>query len=283
MKWQNRLLVLLALQSLAGIGLAHAQERLVLAPPLSEVFPLDPKPDGMRLKFPVLLNSRTVLGPDVVLRFIYVDPNAAQHPRGGAGGDDQGGGGSGGGHGHHHGGGGGSGDSSDVVASPHGSAGAAAAPSGSSQDATPASKDVTSEIRTEVWNQASLFREALDDASDMGTTLVYYVPGKQKSQSTTIDLPDGMLLAQIGDHITVLAMTEESKAFQSGIHPQDEIRSIEGAPTPATLTDFAHQYLQTQEQARQANKSYSVEVWRPTESRLITIPVAAPPSLPSMF
>jgi hypothetical protein len=41
--------------------------------------------------------------------------------------------------------------------------------------------------------------------------------------------------------------------------------------------------LRVQEQAGKADKSYSVEVWRPSAAQLVTIQIAAPPSLPSLF
>ena len=264
------------------LGWANGQEeKLVLNPPLSQIFPLDPKPDGMRLKFPILLNERTILGPNVILRFIYVDPNASLHPRGGANGGNQGGGDSGG-HGHHH--GGSSQDSgSSGGAYSRGSSGQGGGDNASDQDTSDTNKGLTGEALTEVWTQVSPFRGALEGAADMGTTLVYSVPGKQKPQSTMIDLPDGMFLAEIDGHVKVLALTSESKAFRSGLRPEDEIRSFEGHPTITSLNDFLQTYLTIKEETRKSGKSYSIEVWRPSASRLETIQVAPPPSLPSLF
>jgi len=258
------------------------EEKLVLNPPLSQIFPLDPKPDGTRLKFPILLNESTILGPNVVLRFIYVDPNASLHPRGGGNGGSPCGGGDSSGRGHHH--GGSSQDSGDAgSANSRGSSGQGGGDNLSEQDASDTNKGSTSESRTEVWTQASLFRGALEGAADMGTTLVYSVPGKQKPQSTTIDLPDGMLLAEIGGHVQVLGLSSDSKAFQGGVRPEDEIRSFEGHPVVTSLNDFLRIYLTVKEETRKNGKSYSIEVWRPSESRLLMIQVAAPPSLPSLF
>jgi len=283
MNIQRALKIMLAIPVLVlgFLGWADGQEeKLVLNPPLSQIFPLDPKPDGMRLKFPVLLNESTILGPNVVLRFIYVDPNASLHPRGGGNGGNQGGGGESGGHGHHH--GGSSQDSGDAGSGySRGSSGQGGG--AAEEDASDANKGSTSEIHTEVWTQASLFRGALNGAADMGTTLVYSVPGKPKPQSTTIDLPDGMLLAEIGGHVQVLGMTGDSKAFQSGVRPEDEILSFESRPPVTSLNDFLRIYLTVKEEARKSGKSYSIEVWRPSESRLLTIQVAPPPSLPSFF
>jgi hypothetical protein len=275
----------LAVLLVVALRLADGQEeKLVLNPPLSQIFPLDPKPDGMRLKFPVLLNERTILGPNVVLRFIYVDQNAGLHPRGGGNGGDQDGGADSGGHGHHHGGSSQDGDDASSAYSRSSSGqGGSTIQDAPLQDPADTTKGPMSEIRTEVWTEADLFREALDDAADQGTTLVYSVPGKQKPLSTTIDLPDGMLLAEIGGHVQVLGLTDDSRIFQSGVHPGDEIRSFAGHPAVASLNDFVRTYLTVKEEARKDGQSYSIEVWRPSESKLVTIQISAPPSLPSLF
>lgn len=254
-------------------------EKLVLVPPLSEAFPLNPKPDGMRLKFPVLLNDHTILGPDVVLRFIYDDPNAGLHPRGGGGGPGAGGPG-GGLHGRHHGGdsqGGGDAEAAyarDPSAGDNGSA---------VRNAPGLSKDSASEIRTEVWIQPNLFREALDAAAGMGTTVVYSVPGKVKPQSATIDLPGGLLLAEVGQRVHVLGLTADSRMFLAGVQPGDDILSFGANRTISSLKDFQKTFFDVKEIARKSGQPYSVVVWRPIESKKVTIQVAPPPSLESLF
>ncbi len=276
----NRLLVITLILLPGFVRMADGQdEKLVLNPPLSQAFPLDPKPGEMRLKYPVLLNDHTILGPNVVLRFIYVDLNAGTHPPGGGNGGSQDTGGASGGQGHHHGG-----------ASPDGSDAGSAyarAPGGDGTAAPKggpfANKDVSSEIRTEVWTQADLFREALDDAASWGTTVVYSVPDHAKPQSTTIDLPDGLLLAEVGNHVEVLGATADSRMFQAGLQPGDEIRSFGASRPVSSLKDFQRTYFDVKEEARKSGQPYSVEVWRPSESKLVTIQVTPPASLPSLF
>ena len=278
----NRLLVCLIL--LPGfLRLANGQdEKLVLNPPLSSAFPLDLKPDGMHLKFPVLVNAHTILGSSAVLRFIYMDPNAGIHPRGGGSGGSPGAGGAGagGGHGRHQG----------SASQAGGDAGSAYArdPAGDEtaapKDSPPwAAKDATSEIRTEVWTQADLFRDALDEAAGLGTTVVYSVPGRDKPLSTTIDLPDGVLLAEIGNHVKVLGLTAESRMSQGGMQPGDEIRSFGATRPVSSLKDFQQIYFPLKEDARKSGQPYSIDVWRPSESKVVTIQVTPPPSLQSLF
>jgi len=249
---------------LALVAPARGQEeKLVLTPPLGQIFPLETKPDGVRLKFPVLLNERTILRPDVVLRFLYIDPNTGLHARG----ENDGGGPA---PFHHH---------SDGVleSNPHGpQIDRDAFPPG--DDSAP-SRGATGEASTEKWNQAGPYRDALDQAAVVGTTVVYSIPGKKKPQSTSIDLPDGMLLAEVGNHVQVLAMTADSTAFQGGVRPGDEIRSFQGKLPVASLKDFLQTYFTVKESARKTDQPYSMEVWRPGESRQLTIQIGAPPNL----
>jgi hypothetical protein len=246
------------------------EEKLVLNPPLGQIFPLEAGPGGVRLKVPVLLNERTILRPDVVLRFIYIDPNAGLHARGG--GSDDGGPMPF----HHH---------SDGVleSNPHGpQVDPNAFPQGGDSTSAP-SRGSTGEISTEKWNEAGPYRDALNQAAVMGTTVVYSVPGKQKPQSTVIDLPDGMLLAEVGNHVQVLGLTGDSTAFQGGVRPGDEIRSFQGNQPVASLKDFLQAYFAVKEAARKNNQPYSIEVWRPSESRQLTIQIGAPPNLNPML
>jgi hypothetical protein len=291
MEYRVSPLLAIALILLAGSPISvHAQEeKLALSPPLSQVFPLTTTAEGIRLKYPVLLNDRTILKPDAILRFVYLDPNAGTRSRGGGGGGTPGaGGGQGGGHGHHHGGGGGGGGGSSD-GDDAGGAYARGAPSPSSTDAAPPpeskgdSKDSATEIQTEVWTQASLFHDAFDEAAEAGTTVVYLMPGKQKPQSVQIDLPDGMFLGEIGGHVQVLGLTEDSRAGESGVRPGDEIRSFEGHLPVASLGEFLRVYHSVTESAAKADRSYAIEVWRPSDAKLETIQVAAPPSLHSLL
>ena len=64
---------------------------------------------------------------------------------------------------------------------------------------------------------------------------------------------------------------------------EDEILSFESRPPVTSLNDFLQTYLTIKEETRKSGKSYSIEVWRPSASRLETIQVAPPPSLPSLF
>jgi hypothetical protein len=263
------------------------QEQMILDPPLGQAFPIDLKSDGVRLRFPVLLNDHTIVSPDAVLRFIYLDPNAGyRHSSGGGGDDDDNGPHShigtqgtvvpdqqlgGNTHGEEAGGGWGKNDQSDT--------------DGLFDDKEkPNPKRDKSELEHEVWTQPDLFVDALDHASELGTTLVYRRTGDTHSQTASFDLPEGMLLAEVDGHVRVLALTHDSRAYAAGIRPGDEILAFGEGTRVATLEDFIRGYIATKHQAKvSGNPSYSMEVREAETAPPITIQIAAPPSIPSFF
>ncbi len=269
------------LLTLGGFSLLPAQESaLVLDPPLSQVFPLDVRPDGVRVPYPVLINEHMVLGPAAVLRFIYIDPNAGTRTHGGAGGDNGfrthvGPGGRLDSNDSHDGGaagGWGKNDGDDSVGLFDGI--------GKKDDA----KRNQTELQSEVWKQKDLFVEAFNHAAEAGTTIVYMLPPKPKLLTSDIDLPEGMLLAQVDGHVRVLGLTQDSRAFAGGVRPGDEIRSLSGGAALTSLDDFIRDYATTKHQAKvTGNPSYALSVWRPSEGQLISVQIAAPPTIPKFF
>jgi hypothetical protein len=265
---------------------ARAQEeQLVLSPPLREVFPLESVPGGVRVKYPVLLNDHNILRPEAILRFIYLDPNVGAHARGG--GDD---GGSAGGFRPHVGPSGSI--TSDSGTAEHG--GGAAGGWGNADGSDVAgiydgekkddAKQRKSELQKEVWTQPDAFTEALDRATDLGTTIVYSLPPENRPLTAALDLPEGMLLAEVASHVRVLGLTETSRAYAGGIRPGDEIRSFNSGAPIATLGDFLHEYSATKRQARlSGNPTYAMEIWRPSEGQIVSIQIAAPPTIPTFL
>jgi len=222
------------------------------------------------------------VNPGAILRFVYIDPNAYQHGHGagGGGGGGQGGGGAGGHGSHHRGGSSGDGDDGGNASTRSGPS-----PATGGDDGTPpadtgdGAKGPSGEARTEVWTQLDLFRDALDNAADVGTTLVYSLADPKKPLSAVLDLPDGMLLGEVDGHVRVLGLTAESQALESGVRPDDEIRSFAGTVAVNSLRDFTREYSEI----KASGKSYAVQVWRPSDAKLVTIQVGAPPSLPKLF
>jgi hypothetical protein len=205
-----------------------------------------------------------------VLHFIYIDPSAGMHAHGG--GDGGGGGDAGGGMGgHHHGGAGMGGDNDSAADAPP-------LPPVSDVATLLSPSSTTKELHSEVWHDVGSFQQALQGANDLGTMIVYAKPGEKKNRSTMLDLPDGMLLGEVGGHVQVLALTADSHAAAAGLQPGDEVESVGGKPT-ASLRDFTSVYFATAERARKEGKPYDFQVSRPGESAPVTIQVGAPPSL----
>ncbi len=78
-------ILVVAAALLASATRLDAQQvaHLVSTPALGDALPLIEAPDGVHLKFPVLLNERQVVEPADTLRLVYVDPNAGMHAHGG--------------------------------------------------------------------------------------------------------------------------------------------------------------------------------------------------------
>jgi hypothetical protein len=269
-------------------GLRAQEEQLTLEPPLSQAFPVIIQPGGARVPYPILVNDHTILKPDEVLRFVYIDPNAGLHR------------GSGGGGGFND-------DSSGPVAHSHiGPAGAVAQDPGKGVDGGAGAwggnggdpdagmfddtskkddaKTKKSELQTEVWLQKDLFSDAFEHATEMGTTLVYMTPAQKRPSTAVLDLPEGMLLAEVDGHVRVLGLSPQSRAYVGGVRAGDEIRSLGGSDSLATLNDFVRAFTATKRQARlSGNPTYPMEIWRPSEGQLLPIQVAAPPSIPSFL
>ena len=250
--------------------LSAQEARLTATPPLGDALPLVKTAEGVHLKFPVLLNAHTVVGPEATLRLVYVDPNAGLRLHS----DEDHAGFSTGGSSLHH-------RPGDMTSSQK--INPATADAFPSTDAGPSQKAMAGVASSESWGDVPTFRDALDSAADVGTTLIYALPGKAKPASAEVDLPGGMLLGRPDDSVVVLALASDSEAGQAGLEPQDEIRSINGQAVPGTLEGFARFYRDITEQARKAGAPYTFQVLRPSQSKTVEITVGAPPSMPKMF
>lgn len=271
---------------LGGTARLRAQaEQLSLDPPLSEAFPSENVLGGVHVKYAVLLNDHTILRPNAVLRFVYLDPTAGMHPHGGAdegangfrshvgpggslvqGGDDSSRSRDGGAAG-----GWGKADGNDVAGIYDG-------------DKKDDAKRRKAEIQSEVWTQKILFDDALERATELGTMVVYSIPPQNSPITTALDLPEGMLLAEVDGHVRVLGLKEESRPFVGGVRPGDQIQSFNGGAPLKGLNDFIRAFAATKLQAKTSgNMTYAMMIWRPDNKQTISVQVAAPPAIPSFF
>lgn len=269
----------------AGISLLRAQvEQLALDPPLSDAFPSENVLNGVHVKYAVLLNDHTILHPEAILRFIYLDPNAGVRSHAAAGEDG------GPAFRSHIGPGGSLTQGADTMHSRDGAAGGwgnadgndvAGIYDGEKKDDAKRRK---AEIQTEVWTQKYLFDDALERATELGTTLVYSVSPQGQPVTASIDLPEGMLLAEVNGHVQVLGIEEESRPYVGGVRPGDEIRSFNGGAPLKSLEDFLRAYEVAKRQAKvSGNITYAMILWRPDNAQTVSVQVAAPPAIPSFF
>jgi hypothetical protein len=240
-------------------------------PPLSQAFPLDPKPDAMRVQYPVLLDDHTILNSNAVLRFVYNKPIGGPQ-----------------GHGPLR----NSGESvGDQDASPHGrhrrGGWSNQGESGAPDQTTPAtgiSRDGaygSLEVNNMVWIDKFLYVEALDNAVENSTTIIYSLPPDPKPLAATINLPGDMLLGEVNSHVQVLGLSETSPAYLAGVRPGDVIKSIGNASSLSvtTLNDFVGIYAIAKQQAESAGQaSAPIDFWNPKELKKITAEINFPPS-----
>jgi hypothetical protein len=269
--------------ALIGTAVARAQEEpLSLQPPLSQAFPLDVTTGGIHVSCPVLVNDHTILRPDALLRFVYIDSTIGTHGHGSDGGDFKS---LEGPHGTIT-------KDPNTGGSTHGEEGPASAWGDNPDDGhsglfDPKKDDQKrnrQELQQEVWTDRSLFTDAFDHAVEIGTTIVYSLPSRTRPETTMIDPPEGMLLGEIGGHIRVLAIEPDSRAYQAGIRAGDELRSFGDEVPLATLRDFMSGYEITRQNAKvSGNTGYTLNVWRAGEGDVVAIRIAPPPSIPSFL
>ena len=245
-----------------------------IQPPLRQSFPLTTATGGIHVKIPVLLNSHTILPPGATLRFIYLDSYAPDRARqeeaqGEVGKTDSGGG------------------QKRSNAGPYGGW------SGDSENEYTGffdhirkedAKGSKAELKSEVWTQEEPFRDALDHASEAGTTFVYSSPLQVKTESAVMDLPEGMLLGEENGHVRVLAIEGKSRVYVAGVRPGDEIVSLDNGNPMTALTDFSRQYEATRHKAKVTGRSsYLMQIVRWDNNQPASIEVEAPPTIPSLF
>jgi hypothetical protein len=157
----------------------------------------------MRVLYPVLIDDRTILTPNAVLRFVYNKPGANGQPGGPmkvsqaeASSEDQSEAAPSQGH-HHHGGGlnPGAFASGSGQGSPSDQSADDGEPDGSAQHPTKNHSGAYGnlEINNTVWVDKYLYVEALDNASENSTVIIYSFPPDPKPLSATINFPGGIV------------------------------------------------------------------------------------------
>jgi hypothetical protein len=200
----------------------------------------------MRVSFPVLFNENTIVTPTAVLRFVYTKPSGDQAGRmphkssTEQEADDQA---TASQVRHHRGGGAGDATNTSSGGFPNG----LVTPLPDDPSASPGDKNAKGnyagqEMAGTVWVDQFLYTEALANAVENRTILVYSVPPDPKSISAPLRLIGGMLLGETGGRVSVLGLGETSPAFLAGIRAGDTVETVQGQGPVTSLASFVSAY-----------------------------------------
>lgn len=248
----------------------------LLTPPLAEVFPYDSQIDAMRVKFPILINEETILGPGAVLRFVYNKSSGSPSSPGFFAPDR--------------------GTNSDsgqagtyrerrLRADSSNQNGSGGWPNGNLTSDQAASIVVKKqgqaynelELKNTAWIDQFLYMEAFESAEMNATTLVYSLPPDSRPLAATLAFPGGILVGETHGHVEVLGLNETSSPYLDGMRAGDSILSIDNQGPVATLRDYLRFYTAAKTRAGAAGAATIPVQFRAAASgRVMTTQIALP-------
>jgi hypothetical protein len=86
-------------------------------------------------------------------------------------------------------------------------------------------------MRSQRWKKIQLFQLAFANLAHKSMHIVYTAPGDRRVSESVIDLPNGLLIAEKGQALVILAVQVGSRAEQAGITSGDIIRSVNNITT----------------------------------------------------
>jgi hypothetical protein len=243
------------ISALALLAPLRAQDEPVhMRPEFPLVFPLAQNGNDVTVKYPVLINTTTILKPGMVLRTLYVLSTDAQ-------------------------------GSTDLVLAHKGDMEQAysRAPAGSgNQGKLP--PEMAHEIegyRRTVWQVPNNFVLAMAQYPTDSMHLIFSPTGKDQDLSDErFYFFDGLFVGLPNGKVTVVAVEKESKADAAGIKAGDEIVSVGGIPTQDNLHVFAGAYGTAKKTATDNEvSSYPMTVRPGGSGEPQQMNIAMPPSL----
>lgn len=194
-----------------GNGWAQGAGKLETRPHLALAFPFTERQGGVGVKFPVLINTKAVIGPEMILRVMYNPPRA---------------------------------DDAEVLAL-QSSANQEVAYSKlhklKSEKPLSATEMAVIKISREThWPVMQMYQLALANLDSKNMRVVWVNPESMDLFNENIELLHGMLIGNKGSrYVDVLAVEKGSRAEAAGIKPGDQIREIAGTAVRGNLLEFA--------------------------------------------
>ncbi|QSR86951.1 signal protein PDZ [Candidatus Methylacidiphilum infernorum] len=217
--------------------------------------------EGVHFKYPIIINSYTVIPPDALLRVIYVKPEMELLTSGPTPAEDEG---------------------------KRGGLSAAASRStpametepqqGAFREDTPQEKEMKI-IKQTVWTTGIAFYQAFDflDAEDL--RIIYKEKNKHSFSDEPISFPEGMILAQVDSKIVIIALEEKGNGYRYGLKAGDQILAINDVGINGSLTEFLSLYRKEKFGISRTRNAMKFLVARIGEEKPTEVTLPLPPSL----
>lgn len=199
-------------------------------PPLATAFPLVTKGENVCVPFPVLVSTTTIIPPNAILRVIYVPPVLED-------------------------------DRKRAIHTTNNSEAAWSRNNSLSEGArlSPSEEARLKISRETVWPSATNFQLALASLGADDIRIVYVTSNADatdfKFYDERIAFPEGLVLGETNNAVTVLAVEKKGVASQAGIKAGDIIVKTGDTPTNGSLATFLNGYHGTRHAAEVSLKT----------------------------
>ncbi|MDZ4814830.1 MAG: PDZ domain-containing protein [Verrucomicrobiota bacterium] len=135
---------------------------------------------------------------------------------------------------------------------------------------TPKEQATKRRMEEVVWTDKKIFLEALDHSHDQSLDLSYIDLASKEVRSVPFNFFEGLLLAQQGDIVTILAIDTDGRAAGAGLKSGDKILAINGKNLNGDLKNFAEFYAKATASSGIERPKIEFNVFRNGKQELIT-------------
>lgn len=200
---------------------AHADGPLEMTPPLDSSFPFKDGSGEVTLTCPILINTVTIVPAEAVLRVVYIRPQSA--------------------------------DPETVEARQKSNMEEAytrpAEESSKKIKRSPEEEAAMKIAQKTIWPTSHMFKLAMAQLSGVDIRLVYFDPEKKDLIDEPVAFPEGLLLSQQAQGVTVLSVETKSSGARAGIKAGDIITRIGDTPLNGKLSAFVFAYHEAKKAA----------------------------------